>query len=1798
MASSLSAQLAQIATKSTNQLDLKAQQVAHSKSLIFDYKTAKSQDFHAIYEICYDGFRELCQLDTRFTEFDRNIFSPHSKTQDRAEMTPAQNKELDSVLESFMALVGGRLQLSPAIRALEWLVRRFRVHEFNTAFFVLTFLPYHSLPIFLNLLHILPQDFTPALNDFHPYKESRINPPREAIVRTAVKNKAFTAAFNNYTLQVSKQKAHYHGLLVFWSGIMTQAISHMLDAARSGRQDVERKNHEDIFLRFLPVLNDGFAMNKISELIIGCYMITVVFATKAALKENVIDTLMSAVSGSWTPETVNSAMVTLAVLAEQKEDYSLPKDVIRSFLRLDENVDLLTDVATQYKTSKLLLGLISGCFARMQKRGPEAGMDFITSLFESGLLDEAGSKDALKLILQRTVDLQKSGELSLELQNGVSEFVQTLNISDTYRPLLQAVTADSGMDVDSLEHSLQLAIEAHPANQPTEDVEMEDIDEQEEVDTFAPLLESLSQESLLSSSFLAQKNPPLFEKLLQALTIAVESPEKWNRISSLPILGKSQLAESPQYLSFLIRVFSGHHAVQVRVTALKDISTSIEAFKSGFDMQALIPYIIAALADPAKAVRTEAAKLVGTLATLQQKAKNEDNVTIWAHDSLYEKKTQNWMSTRDAEKIVDAVLLSGLEGYVQDHTYIVSIVQRALKGSSSDSTEESGIELKKSLRQSFLSFLCSHVVSTPLFAVKLRLLKVVNGVDKISSMTRTKELAPLITQWRALYQAEVSEICAKEQLSSAELDQEIVATVSPKDKDAENVLISSIEKSSSNIRPDFVSAVFTRIGQIWSKIGPERQASTSRRLFDLSFNGNDAVKSDAREALRSVQLPGAILVEFLNKIPELIATLESHSPSPKRRRTNQNNAVAALSSTELNGTIEQVTYILELVDGSVPEDDPELSTGLFKALAALHVLKSRIQSSLGYLLSLALGSLLAIVNKSKTSSKASFDTSTIRADLVVDCVRTTESPQVQNTALLLVSGLAVIAPEQVLHSVMPIFTFMGSSVLKKDDDYSVMVIDQTIDQVVPVLVQSLRNQKRDVVAGTSDLLLSFTAAFEHIPSHRRQRLFQALVTKLGAQDFLFAVLAMLANRYGLDKNVSSLATSLVTGLDPQVQLISYQKYLSLVNDCLKPKPAISQALLGIGNEGAGDKYTVTETLLRSLAHLFKNPTLGSQMKAIFDSDDEEKIAVIGNIFSQILEQVLSLADLVHDTKPVSIACSEVLASVLNVLSLVDFLDTVEQLLQRPSADVRRKVLRLLENRLRQPAERDGSSQNRVLDFIAFLVDIVKSSDDILLKHAAVACIDRIAEKYGRKDTEKVIPAAMVIASDACLGQTDNRIRVMGLLCLASMADVLGEAVIPTLPETLKRSFSLLEASMDSETVNEPLHNAVFSLLSALLVQVPYMFSSKNLDTILQLSFKSAKLELSSEGDDARRDTLKLIAKKVDEKESFGAVERNWSVATASGSMATKEALDIVTVAIDKHPKSDTVKNVGTLTKLLHKAFDLRREQTSTPEDSQFEETELEAVEGIVNNVAIKMIYKLNDTVFRPLFIDLVEWATNGLPKSDAEGQVLRLTSFYKFLQTFFGTLKSIVTSYSSYILDNAIEVLKTAKPGAKESKDLWLAAVRMLNSAFEHDQDGFWQSPSHLSGVSKALISQLLRATNSSTATIIINEAVPAIAELAVAADSPDNYKEMNTQIMKYLRPATSAAAEGGDSAHTRLAALKAEQALTERLGEEWLALLPEMLPFISELMEDEDEQVEKEAIKWVRSIEDILGEKLDDMLT
>lgn len=131
MASSLAAQLSQVAAKATHQFDLKAQRAAHAQSLIFEKKVAGTQDFDTIYQVYYEGFQELCTLDARFQSFQQNLFSEQSKAEDRSQMTAAQNKDLDVVIEEFLVLVGSRLLLNPAVKAVDWLIRRFRYYPYT-----------------------------------------------------------------------------------------------------------------------------------------------------------------------------------------------------------------------------------------------------------------------------------------------------------------------------------------------------------------------------------------------------------------------------------------------------------------------------------------------------------------------------------------------------------------------------------------------------------------------------------------------------------------------------------------------------------------------------------------------------------------------------------------------------------------------------------------------------------------------------------------------------------------------------------------------------------------------------------------------------------------------------------------------------------------------------------------------------------------------------------------------------------------------------------------------------------------------------------------------------------------------------------------------------------------------------------------------------------------------------------------------------------------------------------------------------------------------------------------------------------------------------------------------------------------------------------------------------------------------------------------------------------------------------------------------------------------------------------
>ena len=90
--------------------------------------------------------------------------------------------------------------------------------------------------------------------------------------------------------------------------------------------------------------------------------------------------------------------------------------------------------------------------------------------------------------------------------------------------------------------------------------------------------------------------------------------------------------------------------------------------------------------------------------------------------------------------------------------------------------------------------------------------------------------------------------------------------------------------------------------------------------------------------------------------------------------------------------------------------------------------------------------------------------------------------------------------------------------------------------VIPRLIESLHRRKVDPLISISELLLSFVAAYQDIPLQRRLDIFASLSTHVGADDFLFALLVLLVDKYPGDQSVIDFAARLTAQQSCRTQL--------------------------------------------------------------------------------------------------------------------------------------------------------------------------------------------------------------------------------------------------------------------------------------------------------------------------------------------------------------------------------------------------------------------------------------------------------------------------------------------------------------------------------------------------------------------------------------------------------------------------------------------------------------------------------------
>ncbi|KAL7276313.1 snoRNA-binding rRNA-processing protein utp10 [Rhizina undulata] len=1825
MASSLASQLQKIAANSTNTLNTQKLKSLHSVSLLFPASHAATQDLDTVYSTALEGFRELCLLDERFAVFQRGLFSESSKAVDRFLLTRKEVEELDKSIEAFLQLVGGRLLLKPALKAVEWLVRRFRIQEQNTTALILAFLPYHSHPtLFPTVLSVIPQKNIPRGFLFLiPYLKPAAPLPRHVVTHALSHRRDFFNILSEYVLSAIKARRDHHALVSFFSGVTTESVSLMCDATRAtGKKGL---SEEDVLQRSLSILEEGFKARKSPEFQIGCYMLTTVLVSKLDVADELLLSLMQGIVAGWGKESLNAGLACLALLAQARigeKSVRLLDEVVKALIRVEDIIEKLAKMGEKYRVDKLVVGLCVGVLERLGKKYGVKELSLVVKMFETARLVPKQQKT----VMQKFVDVaQKIGtvEDAEEEEGDARETLAECLVrwseqgeKKKFGKLLKEALDRENVDVEMLELKLQTVIRLAQIQAPaTKKSSVKAIEAQleDQPESFDDMIASLPT-STDEVSFLAPAPSALFVRLSQVFVKAVASANDLEKLFSLPLLALKG-SEDVLGLSLLVKIWTSHpFPVLARTTALKQAGKIIkDGLASGslakIDYQALIPHVLAALADPAEKVRREAAALflsihncykaiVSSGEGKRRKSKTGEIVNFWGMDSIYGtgKETQDvkWLETVEIRKVIETILIDRLEECILDVSFIGRLLETGLSSTSSPGSlgamspgpqKDGSSGLRTSVKTSTIAYLSSHIANAPGLLFKLRILTMINRIEKAST-SRTKFLLPVLQSWIARETEERVRSCEDERVDLKAFEEQIVGVVSEGDKgEGFAALIGILENTSGD---GIIAATARRIAKIWNSLRPETQKTTAESLLEIALKEKDerASAGEALETIRNVKLPTEVFEAFFEKVrAQLKASIsEGAAGKPKRRRTSVGLILSADKDEDITAAVKRVTIVTELLEGQGAEKHPSLLKSLFGVLGdAVNIEFSGVTYLQGVILS-CMGS---IVKSYKTTQSFTVDDS-VRADVIVSCIRSTTSPQVQNSALLLLASLADVAPEVVKHSVMPIFTFMGANTLRQDDEYSAHVIEQTVRRIIPPLVKSLQEQGGSPAIGAAELVATFVASYRHIPAHRRVRLFIALTETLGEDEFLFAVLAKLAVKYNVvgqaveDGNVREFCSVLAGSFGAEIQMLTVGKYLEIVLECLGLQEGTVAKHIFEGAEETKDASATElgKRLLQVISAVMSGERLKAKVVGSLRSGDMDAVR-LRDYFSKALEKTLALGEKYGTAKGSEIG-SEVgrlLENLLDLLSTPEFVNVIESLIDGPESKFRRSALATFRERVIAEFRTDAAGRKAVLRLTPKIANIITSESQDELKADALSCIDAVTLKYGKQEPAAISKLTEAVISDGGLKSSDDGLRVLALVCLTSMTSILGGRIVPVLPKTVPFALDQLRASIMEETTHEMIHNAVLAFLEEMVKNVP-SFMNSYLPRTLPLLYASAESEDLDEDvpREIRNDVLSIIAEKMDAKVVMTAIVGTWSEAVNEGAEAVREVFSVVEKVLAKSTKGTVQKMNTVLLQFFLEAFELRRK-------GEFDEEDVEELEAIALDAALNMVLKLNDTIFKPMFLRIGEWGSEELKGVDEVGRKRRLVVVWNFMGKLCERLKSLVTEYYGYTLDNAVQVLQSDDVD-EESDALWRAVLKSLLTGFSNDERDFWQSPTHFDKIADPLLSQLSHADSRPVDEFVI----PAIVELAHVAQSEEHVKFINSKILTHMR---------ADEPKIRLAAVRLLMAIYKRMGEDWLQLLPETVPSIAELMEDDDEVVERETHRLIKVVEEVLGEgELEAMLT
>ncbi|KAH9450688.1 hypothetical protein Pst134EB_018214 [Puccinia striiformis f. sp. tritici] len=1291
-----------------------------------------------------------------------------------------------------------------------------------------------------------------------------------------------------------------------------------------------------------------------------------------------------------------------------------------------------------------------------------------------------------------------------------------------------------------------------------------------------------------------------------------------------------------EWLTFLARVWtSSLFNESFRVVALLDAEAEIKAFTARcqtstetkpIDYQILIPSLMIALIDPRKSVRSAALSLTATLDTylnsidlIKKTAGLSPEQSIYAYDRFYGSKSSadlQYLSIPDSTRLIALLHQSNTE-ILFDGLGAMRTVLKNLEDSPTGASNRK--RQAEGLKHRIMCFLTKVNDCWNDFEGRVALLKCISHVN---DPVRFKSVIPLIDQMssatvNSLTDNNVSKDALVEYATLLFQTYDYPGKVlsSGKDSTAFDALVGALCCfSTSDAQLAIREAAKGKLQHgLFVALSATQKQSILRKILALASSHRDDV-SFYVTSLRGLPLDTNSFIVALSTISQEISAIKVRS----HKRTKTGKDSAGQEATEAAPDLSELITLLENVPVEKIEHTFQLFAVYLDTLATLLAVHASHEVDIHFSAQLLI-SYLAIIVPDLT--EAEFKSDGLALSSIVDYMRISLDPHISHKIILLLADLARLCPELTCQSMMPIFTFVGAHVIQRDDAFSARVVDKAIQALIPPMVKASSgtgSSRIELILNLRELLLMFVGARNHIPKHRRTRLFVRLIEVLGEYQFLGALLVLLIDANIDEANTAStfeLPLAIWSSFPGALGVAAIAHVVAEVETLLGLSRSGEPAILATKTQedevdGDGDQIIndgsqkLSATRVQALME-FTGEALGSNhLKSKLDSarsaDNPDSDQVLAFLMMQILELSQPLPEQaggveLEDAREIAIKAAKLVSLDFFTTAMLPKLQDHDNKLVFGILDILRARLSTVKAPQRPEIEvcvieAIKICTNRIQGGLA-----VSAEDEKVPLLYAIETLGEIATNATACEQSLLSKAYdSLLAIPLCSSQSHVTIAV--LRTLAQLCRLLGSRLIPNIGKTINMCVELVQKprNLDSTAAVSEVRTLAFRLVEATVKTLP-SFLTPHMPDILRLTttpITSSKTGVQDALDANQTSLIRCLTKTVSLRNLGPVVTTYWASVECSSDVALA-LLEILLRAI-KHAKvPEVIKESKMLFNFLLQIFDLRRQN-----DQTISEEEIIKIESTASSAFLSLVLKINDETLKPLLFRLIDWATIDLPTNGNQPGVSRSIALYKVFGALLSHLQTLAVSYFTHLINHTVTILNGFVEGNQSDFELWVSVTSTLEQTIIHDTEGFW-SATALTKITMPIISQIKLGSKFTIHQEYSSRIKSLIGKLAHKVSNHDTLlKVMNSGILQEIKCRDDDEEEEG-TINIKLISLEVLEEIWKEIGPTLVPFVPETIGgCLIEALEESNGGIDQAAKKVVKRIELEIGESIEGYLS